>query len=422
MTTLWRGRSAALTIATVAALQTYCWVTLATVTARGAPIANFEERLAPPLPETSGKKIFVSDAKELKAAIESAPDNTTVMIANGTYRIGSLIRMSGRKNVTVRGASGDPAKVVLNGIGWNSGDRQDDILRIGDCENIIIAHLTFSDCRAYAVKVEAENNPKNISIYNCRFRNIGTRAIKGSGGRGFARGGSIRYCHFENTKIPPADWLFGGNYISGIDMMALDGWVISDNVFRNIKGRTGSARAAIFVWVRSKNVTVERNLIIDCDRGVAFGNPSASTSQVTAGEYHVQGGICRNNFILPGPDAGIELWWVDDVKIYNNTVWRHDESGRGIRFGSRNRGVHIANNLVRGAIMRSGDGPEPDVRIENNVIGRLENYFMDPAHGDLRLTSQAVEALKTGIYLPDVTEDFDGHPRGARPDIGAAER
>jgi hypothetical protein len=47
---------------------------------------------------------------------------------------------------------------------------------------------------------------------------------------------------------------------------------------------------------------------------------------------------------------------------------------------------------------------------------------MDPAHGDLRLTSQAVEALKTGISLPDVTEDFDGHPRGARPDIGAAER
>jgi len=269
--------------------------------------------------------------------------------------------------------------------------------------------------------VEAENHPRNINIYNCHFRDIGTRAVKGSGGRGRALGGSIRYCHFENTKIPPADWLFGGNYISAIDMMALDGWIISDNVFKNIKGRSGSARAAIFVWVRSKNVTVERNLIVDCDRGVAFGNPSASSSQVAAGEYHVARSICRNNFILPGPDAGIELWWVDGVKIYNNTVWRRDDSGRGIRFGSRNKDVHLANNLVRGAIMPGGDGAPLDVRLENNVAGSLVDYFVDPLAGDLRITPRAAKALNAGVPLPDVTEDFDGRPRDTLPDVGAAE-
>jgi hypothetical protein len=51
--------------------------------------------------------------------------------------------------------------------------------------------------------------------------------------------GSVRYCHFENTKVPPADWLYGGDYIAAIDMMALDGWTFSDNVFRDIKGRNG---------------------------------------------------------------------------------------------------------------------------------------------------------------------------------------
>ena len=397
------------------------WMVLPMIALWVVPCARAEVREVPPLPDSGGKEIVINDVGRLKTVIENAPDNTTIIIADGTYRIGSLVYMRGRKNVVIRGASGDPAKVILSGIGWDSERRQDDILRIGDCENVTLADLTFSDCHGYAVKVEAENHPKNVNIYNCHFRDIGTRAVKGSGGRGRALGGSIRYCHFENTKIPPAHWLFDGNYISGIDMMALDGWVISDNVFKNIKGRGGSARAAVFVWVRSKNVTVERNLIVDCDRGIAFGNPSASSSRVTAGEYHVQGGICRNNFILPGPDAGIELWWVDDVKVYHNTVWRRDESGRGIRFGSRNRGLHIANNLVRGAILHSGDGAGIDVRIENNVAGRLENYFVDPAAGDLRLTARAVEALNAGIPLPGITEDFGGRPRDARPDVGAAE-
>ncbi|MHC4400848.1 MAG: right-handed parallel beta-helix repeat-containing protein [Planctomycetota bacterium] len=386
-----------------------------------APAVSAEVRKAPPLPRAHRTEVIVHDIGSLKQVIENARDNTTILIADGTYRLGNLVYMRAKKNVTLRGASADPAKVILSGVGWDSENKGDDILRIGDCENVTVAHLTFSDCHGYGIKVEAENHPRNINIYNCHFRDIGTRAIKGSGGRGCALGGSIRYCHFENAKTPPAHWLFGGNYISAIDMMALDGWTISDNVFKNIKGRGGSARAAIFVWVRSKNVTVERNLIVDCDRGVAFGNPSASSSQVTAGEYHVARSICRNNFILPGPDAGIELWWVDGVKIYNNTVWRRDDSGRGIRFGSRNKGVHIANNLVRGAIMPEGDGAPLDVRLENNVTGPLEDYFVDPSAGDLRITPRAAEALNAGIPLPDVTEDFDGRPRDTRPEVGAAE-
>ena len=386
-----------------------------------APAVSAELRKVPPLPRGHGTEVIVDDVGRLKQVIENARDNTTILIADGTYRLGNLIYLRAKRNVTLRGASGDPTKVILSGVGWDSENQGDDILRIGDCENVTVAHLTFFDCRGYGIKVEAENHPRNINIYNCHFRDIGTRAVKGSGGRGRALGGSIRYCHFENTKIPPADWLFGGNYISAIDMMALDGWIISDNVFKNIKGRSGSARAAIFVWVRSKNVTVERNLIVDCDRGVAFGNPSASSSQVAAGEYHVARSICRNNFILPGPDAGIELWWVDGVKIYNNTVWRRDDSGRGIRFGSRNKGVHIANNLVRGAIMAEGDDAPLDVRLEKNVTGPLEDYFVNPSAGDLRITPRAAEALNAGIPLPDLTEDFDGRPRDTRPDVGAAE-
>ena len=125
------------------------------------------------------------------------------------------------------------------------------------CDGVTIADITFTDCRSYGVKVEAENAPRNVHIYNCRFRNIGVRAIKGSAGQDptvRAVKGSVRYCQFENSKVPPADWLFGGDYISAIDMMALDDWTFSDNYLHNIKGRHGGCRAAIFIWVRSSRI------------------------------------------------------------------------------------------------------------------------------------------------------------------------
>jgi hypothetical protein len=41
----------------------------------------------------------------------------------------------------------------------------------------------FADCRSYGIKVEAERAPQDIHIYECRCRDIGVRAIKGSAGQ-----------------------------------------------------------------------------------------------------------------------------------------------------------------------------------------------------------------------------------------------
>ena len=73
-------------------------------------------------------------------------------------------------------------------------------------------------------------------------------------------------------------------------------------------------------------MTVERNVIVNCDRGISFGNPSGSSNYVP-GQEHIRDSIIRNNFIVPGPDAGIELWWANNVKVYSNTIWREDPDG-----------------------------------------------------------------------------------------------
>jgi hypothetical protein len=364
----------------------------------------------------SGRRIPVSTAEELAAAVESAQDGDMILLADGTYRVGRFLHLDNVKHVSIRGASGDPAKVVLLGKGFDVVGRGDDILRISHCENVIIADLTFADCHAYGLKVEAEYSPKNIHVYHCHFLNIGTRGLKGSTARrSVASGGSVRYCHFENNKIPPGDWQFGGNYISAIDMMSLEDWTISDNTFVNIKGHSGGGRAAIFVWVRSRRVVVERNHILNCDRGIALGNPSGSSNYME-GMLHVYDSICRNNFIVAGPDAGIELAWVDGVKIYHNSVWRQNVQGRGIRSIEKIHQVDIANNLVRGALTLAGGETS-----RNNLIGPLEGYFVDPVAGNLRLREGKDEVVDRGLRLTEVIDDIDARRRDERPDIGAAE-
>ena len=379
-------------------------------------------RPAPPLPPPQAEVIRVATVDELFAAIERISPGGTILLADGHYGLPRVIVLQGKKGITIRSAGGNPEDVTLSGKGWDSNAKGDDILHIGRCEGVTIADLTFADCRSYGVKVEAENAPKDIHVYNCRFRDIGVRAIKGSAGQDpnvLAVKGSVRYCRFENTKIPPADWLFGGDYIAAIDMMALEDWTFSDNVFRNIKGHNGGGRAAIFIWVRSRRVVVERNLIVNCDRGVAFGNPGQSTANI-GGEplVYVSDGVIRNNFIAGGPDCGIELWYAEHIKVCNNSIWRPERNwSRGIRIGTGTSDADIVNNLVHGEIRLEGG----QAQLRQNLAGRLDGYFVDPASGNLALTPAAVGAIDQGVSLPEVTDDIRGRSRTGRPDLGAWE-
>ncbi len=206
--------------ALITALAVICLVSTISVSGKGA---DGEEGAipawfpkAPPLPPRQGESIRVSTADELVAAVDRAGSGVTILLADGHYKVPRVIVLHQKKDLTIRSAAGDPTKVTLSGKGWES-KPGDDILHIGHCDGVTIADLTFADCRSYGIKVEAENAPKNIQIYNCRFRDIGVRAIKGSAGKDQnirAMKGSVRYCAFENSRVPPADWLYGGDYIA----------------------------------------------------------------------------------------------------------------------------------------------------------------------------------------------------------------
>src|ERR1043165_1894881 len=375
-----------------------------------------------PLPSPSGTVVRVARAEEILAAGEQMTLGSTMMIEPGVYTLTRPLVLRQKQGITIRSVSGDPLSVTLQGKGWDRGDANDDILRIADCSGVLIAGLTFAECRSYGIKVEAEHTPKNVQIYNCRFRNIGVRAIKGSAGQDptvRALKGSVRFCDFENTRIPPADWLFGGDYIAGIDMMALEDWTFSDNTFRNIRGRNGGGRAAIFIWVRSRRIVVERNLIVNCDRGISFGNPGQSTAnQPGEALRYVSEGIVQNNLVAGGADCGIELWHVQGIKVQHNSIWRPEQNwSRGIRLGTGVVQTEVVNNLAHGGIQIEGG----QANVHDNLARRIDGYFVDPSIGDLSLTAAATAAIDHGIILNEAPYDVRGWQRKKEPDLGAWE-
>lgn len=391
------------------ALQTTAW-----------SMQQWSEKKVPALPPPQGRVVKVATVRELHKAVKDLQPGDTILIADGRYRIGHSLWIQGKNDFAIRGASGDPTKVVLLGKGWGSREKLDSVLQFDDCKRVSVAHLTVEDAYLFGIHVLGRKKPEDIHIYNVHFRNIGVRCLKGS-----ANGapdsvcirGSVRFCRFENTKIPEADWLSKGNYISSIDMMCLEDWVFADNEFYNIKGRTGEGRAAIFIWYRSKRVTIERNLIVNCDRGIAMGNFHGGEELRKKGQYHADGFICRNNVISGGGDAGIEFFWSRNLKIYNNSIWKDTPETRGIRFIQEAEGIELCNNIVRGKIWPAKEG----VSLVSNLSGALDGFFVKPEVGDLRLTSKAEEAIDKAQRNAIVLHDFKATPRLSRPDIGALE-
>jgi hypothetical protein len=326
--------------------------------------------------------------------------------------------------IAVRGASGDREKVVLDAGGRRG--RRSACLLVAGGDDVLIADLTCRNSSGHGVHVQPHQGSRKVRIYNCAFRNIHIRMIKGShpkyGREPVGRdreeilakrpvGGEIRYCLFVNDarKSDRQDG-FRGDYVGGIDMMWLKDWVIADNVFVGIRGANGVGRGAIFIWVHSEGVVAERNVIVNCDRGICFGNPSGSRPHMTRG-------IVRNNFIVAGTSQGIEICRTVDTLVAHNTVFATGVvHPAAVQFHQGSGGARFLNNIVHGRVAL-----DREVRSEGNVVGDCAGWFADPATGDLHLTTKAGAAARAG-RLKEAADDFDAQQRQSDTHAGADER
>lgn len=393
-----------------------CLVTLllcAAVSQAAPPLASWPGTV-PPLPLPKGKITRVATVAELRHALQAAREGETILLADGLYDLaGGFLRLD-KDNLSLRGASGDPSRVILRGKGFKVHDRTEELIKV-EAKGITVADLTVRDVGSNALKLQTGAN-HDLLVHNVHFIDIGERCIKGPR-EPVSRNGTVRYCLFEQVTPITRDipgLQFGGDYIAGMDMMHIDGWRIHDNLFKNIRGMRTRGRGAIFFWIGSSNCIVERNTFIGCDRSIAFGNPS--------GQQDMTGGIIRNNFILAGKRQAIELCHVDGVKIYNNSIYHMDDVREQTITLLDARNVDIRNNIIFSRAKRlSAEGCTQANNLWLTDPALADRFFVDPLRGDFHLKPTATEAIDKGERLADVETDWDGQPRDARPDIGADE-
>jgi hypothetical protein len=242
---------------------------------------------APPVP--TGNVIRVSNKPQLQAAVRTMASGTTVLIAPGTYRLTSTLNIGNRplKNVALRGATNNRNDVILLGPGMSNGtygDAPHGVWTGNGVDGVLIANLTISGFYFHPLILNAGTRAPHL--YNVRLDG-GEQLLKSNPddrGRG-VDAGVVEYSVFEFTNRSRS------SYTNGIDVLGGAGWIIRDNLFRNITAPPGQlAGPTILMWRGSRGTLVERNTFLNCQREIAFG------LQIGTPNDH-SGGVIRNNFI-----------------------------------------------------------------------------------------------------------------------------
>lgn len=364
---------------------------------------------------------IVSTVAELESAVSKANAGTAsaeILIADGTYPLTQPLALRANGAI-VRSQSGSRAAVVLQGSGMTSGVTH--VFHVFG-HDVTIADLTLRNVWNHAVQVHGEgpSSADRTVLRNLLIQDTGQQMVKVSYKQGAAASsddGVVEGCVFEYTAgIGPQ------YYIGGIDAHQAQNWIVRGNTFCGIRSPDANvAEHAVHFWSGAGGTLVERNLIVNCDRGIGFG----------LGNRGHQGGIIRNNMIYHADlgadrgDVGIELESASGTQVYNNTIYQeHGYSAAiSVRWGSST--AYVANNLLRtsgsGQVIWKRDGAT--VTQEANVVGAQAAWFVDVSAGDLRLASAVPSVVDQGVAVSGLTDDFDGRsrPQGAGPDVGASE-
>ena len=371
---------------------------------------------------TAGATVWnVSTVAALNNAVNSCASGDEIVIAAGTYMLTQSLNMD-VADVILRGATGNPDNVILQGAGMNVNAMQEGIWVAAD--DITIMDLTVKEFYYNGIHIRGENDADRMWVYNVKTHDIGERHIKGSTNNNdanlIANDCLIEFVQMSQDQPKTAGSV---NYIGSIDAMGIAGWVIHDCTATNVIGGTGGGNAGVFLWNYANNCTVERNKIVGCGKGIALGNPMAP-GHAGANGYHCQGGIVRNNMVKRAngfDNIGFEICYTKDVKFYYNSGWSDD--------ANYFRMIHVYNavttnlqskyNVVRGKLFLNG-ATWTDV---GSIIGSapVSTWFTDSSTGNLHLTANATTCIDQAVKNADIIEDFDKNLRGNSPDKGADE-
>jgi hypothetical protein len=356
------------------------------------------KRLASP----SGAVVHVASEPELQQAIAALRSHTTIVLAPGTYRVTKTIAIEGVTDVVIRGATDAPQDVVLAGPGLQAAGEAlaPGAFAIGG-RRVTLANLTIRGFPEDAIVFGA--GAAQPTVYHVRLIDSG-RFVAADRPGGVDRG-TIEFSTFEYSAASRADYPTGAIAVAGGR-----GWIVRNNVFRNIRPPDGGLAApALSFSDGASSILIEGNTFVNAQQEIVVSgtNARAGAANRSADNF---GAIVRNNFIarragLAG-EAAITVTGVS--RVVHNTVLLNGTHRTAIEFGGDAAGLQIANNLVDAAIEGGGSAR---AAVSSNATGATAALFKDAARGDLHLTARGAAALKQIAPRSDATSDWDEDAR-----------
>ncbi|KPA10869.1 secreted protein containing Peptidase S9, prolyl oligopeptidase active site region domain protein [Candidatus Magnetomorum sp. HK-1] len=377
--------------------------------------------------------VRVSTVEELKTATRNLSSNTRVLIADGFYTLDQTLVVGNNwdenemplTRIIFQSESGDRNAVVIKRSVSNSEpDNANNLFLIRYVVDCTIKDMTIKDAFYHCIQIQGEQGAESPRLINLHLVDAGEQFIKVSWDQEINRGcdyGLVSDCLIEYTDHARIHPYLNSYYTDGIDVLGGKGWVIKNNIFKNIRAPKNSemlAGAAVLMWHQSQHTILEKNYFIECDMGVQFGNPSGDPND------HI-GGVIRNNifFRKESGDVAISLNRTQNVKVYHNTIIHNNTFPWTIEYRYTNTLGDISGdiryNLTDGPIMKR-DGST--AYLEGNITDALQEWFINAETGNLHLSPQATSVINQALPLEKVINDIDDELRDNFPDIGADER
>ncbi|MBU1877479.1 MAG: right-handed parallel beta-helix repeat-containing protein, partial [Chloroflexi bacterium] len=361
--------------------------------------------LCPALPAPTGPIVTVTTEAALRNQAYNAAPGTTILVAAGTYNLQGAVWVI-HDGITIRGATGNRDDVILDGGGMLTWTHTHAIAI--DADDVTIADLTIRNADEHGISVQGRDRPK---LYNLHIMDTGYQLVKVNPVGDGSDDGLLACSCLEYTTTSPED------YTNGISAHNAHGWTVRDNVWRRIRTPNQVPAPTILFWSASADTIVERNLLVDCYQGIAFGNASHGPGDHT-------GGIVRNNMIYASMphDSLVEMVHATGWLVANNTALLLNPDGVtwGLEARFADTTGSFAHNLTNMPIInRDGAGGT----LTGNVTNAQAGWFVNPGAANLHLLGTATAAIDQAAPLAQVTGDYDGdaRPIGSAPDVGADE-
>jgi len=389
------------TIVAVALLLSLISPAAQSAPARQAVVSSTD--FCPPLAPPAGATVTVASAAALREQAYDAAAGTTILVSPGVYELDNIIHVV-NAGITIRGATGNRADVILDAGGMLTGFTHAILI---EADDVTVADLTIRNAGEHGVSVNGSDRP---TLYNLHIVDTGYQLVKVNPVGDGSEDGLLACSHLEYTTTAPE------NYTNGISAHDAHRWTVRDNRWERIRTPDNVPAPTILFWSGSSDTIVERNVLVDCYQGIAFGNASHGPGDHT-------GGIVRNNMIygsLPH-DSVVEMVHATGWLVAHNTALLLDPDG--VTWGMEARFADtqgtFANNLTNMPIWADRDGAGGT--LQDNVTNATPAWFVDAATADLHLALTATGAIDQVTLLADVTADIDGDPRTGRADAGADE-